>query len=56
MKQSEITKHAALQGVPNSTIDKDWVLGHFIVGIFRQQWAMESALFSFSNKLFTNNI
>jgi len=37
--RSEITRLAREQGVPPSTIDKDWVLGHFIAGIFRQEWA-----------------
>ncbi|MEI7501496.1 MAG: nucleotidyl transferase AbiEii/AbiGii toxin family protein [Bacteroidota bacterium] len=34
MKQIEITRFASLFGVPNSTIDKDWVLGHLLNAIF----------------------
>jgi len=43
--RSEITCLAREQGVPPSTIDKDWVLGHIIAGIFRQKWARETLLF-----------
>ncbi|MEI6456126.1 MAG: nucleotidyl transferase AbiEii/AbiGii toxin family protein [bacterium] len=34
MKQSEITGFASRFGVANSTIDKDWVLGHLLNAIF----------------------
>jgi len=30
MKQSEIAKAAIEQGVPKTTVDKDWVLGHLL--------------------------
>jgi predicted nucleotidyltransferase component of viral defense system len=31
--------------VPMNTIDKDYVLGHFLNGIFQQDWALESLVF-----------
>lgn len=43
--QSEIIALAAKNGVPTSTVDKNWVLGHFIAGLFRQPWAQEKLIF-----------
>lgn len=34
IKQKEISDIAALKGVPKTTIDKDWVLGHFLNAFF----------------------
>jgi len=45
MKQSEITKHATLQGVPNSTIDKDWILGHILHAMYEIQEASDLLVF-----------
>ena len=43
--QSEILKIAESNGVPPSTIDKDWVLGHFLGELFSQNWAKENLVF-----------
>ena len=43
--RSEITRLAHQHGVPPSTIDKDWVLGHLIATIFRQEWSHGILLF-----------
>lgn len=43
--QSEIIALAAKHGVPTSTIDKNWVLGHFVAEMFRQPWAHQKLIF-----------
>jgi len=43
--RSEINRIAREQGVPPSTIDKDWVLGHVLAALFRQDWAEQTILF-----------
>jgi predicted nucleotidyltransferase component of viral defense system len=43
--RSEINRIAREQGVPPSTIDKDWVLSHVLAALFRQDWARETLLF-----------
>lgn len=43
--QSEIFKKAESTGVPPSTIDKDWVLGHFLGELFNQNWAKDNLVF-----------
>lgn len=43
--QSEILKKAESSGVPPSTIDKDWVLGHFLGELFKQNWAKDNLVF-----------
>ncbi|MCK9423872.1 MAG: nucleotidyl transferase AbiEii/AbiGii toxin family protein [Bacteroidales bacterium] len=42
---SEIRKIAEHYGVPNSTIDKDWVLGHLLKEIARCEWFQNNLLF-----------
>ena len=42
---SEILKIAEHKGVPPSTIDKDWVLGHLLAEIARQAWGQDNLLF-----------
>ena len=42
---SEIRKIAEHNGVPTSTIDKDWVLGHLLAEIGRHEWAQKNLLF-----------
>jgi len=42
---SEIRKIAEHKGVPTSTIDKDWVLGHLLAEICRHEWAQNNLLF-----------
>jgi predicted nucleotidyltransferase component of viral defense system len=43
--QSEILQHAKKEEVPPDTIDKDWVLGHFLAVLFQQSWAQEKLVF-----------
>lgn len=43
--QSEILQRAVKEEVPPDTIDKDWVLGHFLAGLFQQNWAQEKLIF-----------
>lgn len=43
--QSEIIGLAAKHDVPTSTIDKNWVVGHFVAELFRQTWALENLIF-----------
>ncbi len=43
--QSEIRKQAESIGVPTDTVDKDYVLGHFINHLFAQAWAFENLVF-----------
>jgi len=43
--QSEIFKKAESTGVPPSTIDNDWVLGHFLGKLFNQNWAKDNWVF-----------
>jgi len=34
MKQTEIMELANEKGIPKTTIDKDWILGHFLNAMF----------------------
>jgi len=43
--QKEIRALAETLKVPLDTIDKDYVLGHFLAEMFKQQWARENFLF-----------
>ena len=43
--QSEILQIAEHEGVPPDTIDKNWVLGHFLAGLFSSDWAQENLIF-----------
>jgi len=43
--QSEILRIAEKEGVPPDTIDKDWVLGHFLAGLYRNNWAHDNLVF-----------
>lgn len=43
--QNEILQRAEKEGVPPDTIDKDWVLGHFLCVLFQQNWAQEKLVF-----------
>jgi predicted nucleotidyltransferase component of viral defense system len=43
--RKEIVTKAKEQGVPPDTIDKDYVLGHFLNAFFSQSWAIENFVF-----------
>jgi predicted nucleotidyltransferase component of viral defense system len=43
--QKEISSIAQLKGVSKSTIDKDWVLGHFLAAIYSDQELKETLIF-----------
>jgi len=43
--RKEIIATAKSQGVPPDTIDKDYVLGHFLNAFFSQAWASENFVF-----------
>ncbi len=43
--QSEIIKISREKGLPKSTIDKDWVLGHFLAGIYSLPDLQDSLIF-----------
>lgn len=43
--QREILQCALKGGVPSDTIDKDWVLGHFLSVLFQEDWALEKLVF-----------
>jgi predicted nucleotidyltransferase component of viral defense system len=43
--QNEILKISEQEGVPPDTIDKNYVLGHFLAGLFRQEWAQQNLMF-----------
>lgn len=43
--QSEILQCAVKEEVPPDTVDKDWVLGHFLAVLFQQNWAREKLVF-----------
>lgn len=43
--QREILLMAEKAGVPTYTIDKDWVLGHVLNGLFRKGWAQKELVF-----------
>jgi predicted nucleotidyltransferase component of viral defense system len=43
--QTEIRTIAEQQQVPANTIDKDYVLGHFLNALFSQSWAKENFVF-----------
>ena len=43
--QSEILKIAEKEGVPPETIDKNWVLGHFLAELYRTKWAQDYLIF-----------
>ena len=43
--QSEILRISEQEGVPPDTIDKNWVLGHFLAELFTNSWAQENLVF-----------
>lgn len=43
--QSEIIRKAEEAGVPPDTIDKNWVLGHFLSELYKTEWANEFLIF-----------
>ncbi len=43
--QNEILKKAEAAGVPPDTIDKNWVLGHFLAELYKTTWAKEYLIF-----------
>jgi len=43
--QSEILRIAEQEGVPPDTVDKNWVLGHFLAELFRSHWAQQQLIF-----------
>ncbi|WP_313379691.1 nucleotidyl transferase AbiEii/AbiGii toxin family protein [Proteiniphilum saccharofermentans] len=43
--QREILRIAEKEGVPPDTIDKNWVLGHVLAALFRNEWAQENLIF-----------
>jgi predicted nucleotidyltransferase component of viral defense system len=45
INRKEIVTLAKTQGVPPDTIDKDYVLGHFLNAFFSQSWAKENFVF-----------
>lgn len=45
INRKEILATAKLQGVPPDTIDKDYVLGHFLNAFFSETWAIENFIF-----------
>jgi predicted nucleotidyltransferase component of viral defense system len=45
IRKKEIEQKAEMQHVPKSTIDKDWVLGHFIDAIFSVTECRDSLVF-----------
>lgn len=45
IKQKEIQEMAERFGVPANTIDKDYVLGHFLNELFQREWAIKNLLF-----------
>lgn len=49
--QKEIVKFAEENGVPKFTIDKDWVLGHFINAFY--SFSQNSNIFIFKGGAFT---
>lgn len=45
MKQSEIAKAAIEQGVPKTTVDKDWVLGHLLHACYQSDELSDLLIF-----------
>lgn len=45
IKQKQIQEIAERLGVPANTIDKDYVLGHFLNEMFQRDWALDNFLF-----------
>ena len=43
--QKEIRTIAERLKVPSDTVDKDYVLGHFLHELFKQHWAINNLLF-----------
>lgn len=43
--QSEILRISEQEGVPPDTIDKNWVLGHFLAELFSNSWAQDNLVF-----------
>ncbi len=43
--QSEILRIAEKEGVPPDTIDKNWVLGHFLAELFSNEWTKNKLVF-----------
>lgn len=51
MKQSEISKAAIEQGVPKTTVDKDWVLGHLLHACYQSDELRDLLIFKGSQSL-----
>ena len=45
IKQKDVIERAENLGVPKSTVDKDWVLGHFVDAIYAQGALKEKLVF-----------
>ena len=45
ISQKEIRTIAEKLKVPSDTIDKDYVLGHFLNELFKQPWAINNLIF-----------
>ncbi|MFM2394437.1 MAG: hypothetical protein RLZZ546_2419 [Bacteroidota bacterium] len=45
ISQKEVRDEALLRNVPANTVDKDYVLGHFINCLFAENWAQENFIF-----------
>ncbi len=45
MKQKDIIRIANEKGVPKTTIDKDWVLGHFLNAMYSFDDVRENFVF-----------
>ena len=45
INRKEINAFSKKLGVPTATIDKDWVLGHLLAGIFDQSYFQENLIF-----------
>lgn len=43
--QREIIQKAEETGVPPDTIDKNWVLGHFLAELYKSRWAQDFLIF-----------
>lgn len=43
--QREIIQKAEETGVPPDTVDKNWVLGHFLAELYKSRWAQEFLIF-----------
>ncbi|HOJ92029.1 MAG TPA: nucleotidyl transferase AbiEii/AbiGii toxin family protein, partial [Saprospiraceae bacterium] len=43
--RKELIQKAKLIGIPPSTVDKDYVLGHFLNALFSYEWAQSNLVF-----------